>query len=327
MKIINYKKYFLILAGLIVTGCLLVVGFLGLKPSIDFTGGSLLEVRYQTLPEKSAVEAVVGGFDFGGTSVRQSSSEVGSGYLISTRALTDDERVKLSESLTALGEGGEVSRFTSVGPVIGKELKDKAVWAIGAVLILTICYVAFAFAGIGWPVSAWVYGFITIIVLMHDILVPMAAMSLLGYFTGAEADILFITVLLTILGYSVNDTIVIFDRVRDKLKQHRTEQQRTVNGIGGVKITETTYTLAKPFYAIVGQAVDETMARSINTSLTVILALIALYFFGSSVTQNFILILMVGVVAGAYSSIFIANPLLVLYEEWHTKKNSTNNKK
>ena len=327
MNIINYKKYFLILAGLIVGGCLLVIGLFGLKPSIDFTGGSLLEVRYQTLPEKSSVEAVVGEFDFGGTSVRQSNSEVGSGYLITTRALTDEERIKLSESLTAIGEGGEVSRFTSVGPVIGEELKDKAVWAIGAVLILTICYVAFAFSGIGWPVSAWVYGFITIIVLMHDILVPMAAMSLLGYFTGAEADILFITVLLTILGYSVNDTIVIFDRVRDKLKQHRTEQQRTVNGIGGVKITETTYALAKPFSAIVGQAVDETMARSINTSMTVLLALIALYFFGSSVTQNFILILMVGVVAGAYSSIFIANPMLVLYEEWHTKKNSTNPKK
>ncbi len=327
MKIISYKKYFLTIAGLIVGGCLLVVGFLGLKPSIDFTGGSLIEVRYKTLPEKSAVETAIAEFDFGGTSVRQSSSEVGSGYLVSTRALNDSERIKLGEALTNLGEGGEVSRFTSVGPVIGQELKDKAVWAIGAVLILTICYVAFAFSGIGWPVSAWVYGVITIVVLMHDILVPMAAMSLLGYFTGAEADILFVTVLLTILGYSVNDTIVIFDRVRDKLKQHRTEQQKTVNGIGGVKHTETTYTLAKPFGAIVGQAVDETMARSINTSLTVILALIALYFFGSSVTQNFILILMVGVVAGAYSSIFIANPLLVLYEEWHTKKQATNSKK
>jgi preprotein translocase subunit SecF len=129
------------------------------------------------------------------------------------------------------------------------------------------------------------------------------------------------------LGYSVNDTIVIFDRVRDKLKQHRLEQQRTVNIPGGAKQTETTYTLAKPFREIVGQAVDETMARSINTSLTVLLALAALYFFGSAVTETFILVLIVGVVAGAYSSIFIANPLLVLYEEWHTKKAANGVKK
>jgi preprotein translocase subunit SecF len=324
MNIIKYKKFFLIIAGLIVVAAATIVLVLGLKPGLDFTGGSLMEVRYAQLPEKALVEETLATFDFGGTSVRQSESEVGNGYLVTTRALTDAERIKLSESLLGLGDGGEVSRFTSVGPVIGEELKDKAVWAIGAVLLLTVCYVAFAFSGIGWPVSAWVYGFITILVLMHDILIPMAAMSLLGYFTGAEADILFVTVLLTILGYSVNDTIVIFDRVRDKLKQHRIEKERVVNVPGGAKQTETVYTLAKPFDAIVGQAVDETMSRSINTSLTVILALIALYFFGSSVTQNFILILMVGVIAGAYSSIFIANPLLVLYEEWSVRRAANN---
>ncbi len=320
MDIIRYKKYFLIIAGVIVTSAAVIVLTLGFKPSIDFTGGSLTEVRYTAVPEKSLVEEKVGELNFGGISVRQSTSDAGSGYLVSTRSLNEEERATLGQALITLGEGGEISRFTSVGPVIGQELKDKAVWAIGAVLFLTVCYVAFAFAGIGWPVSSWVYGFITILVLMHDILVPMAAMSLLGYFLGAEADILFITVLLTILGYSVNDTIVIFDRVRDKLKQHRIEKQRVVNVPGAMKRTEITYSIPKPFSEIVGQAVDETMARSINTSVTVLLALIALYFFGSSVTQTFILVLMVGVVAGAYSSIFIANPLLVLYEEWHTKK-------
>lgn len=320
MDIIRHKKIFLIIASFIIVAAAAIVLFLGFKPSIDFTGGSLTEVRYSVVPEKMAVEEAINQLDFGGTSVRQSESDAGSGFLISSRSLTEEERTKLSATLLSLGEGGEISRFTSVGPVIGQELKDKAVWAIGAVLFLTICYVAFAFAGIGWPVSSWIYGFITIIVLMHDILVPMAAMSLLGYFFGAEADILFITVLLTILGYSVNDTIVIFDRVRDKLKQHRTEKQKVVTLPGAIKQTETVYSLTKPFGEIVGQAVDETMARSINTSLTVLLALLALYFFGSSVTETFILVLMVGVVAGAYSSIFIANPLLVLYEEWHTKK-------
>ena len=320
MNIIRYKNIFLVIAAVIVLAALSIVVFLGLKPSIDFTGGSLTEVRYSTLPEKTIVEERIAELNLGTVSVRQSISDAGEGYLVSSKALNEEERLMLGAALTTLGEGGEISRFTSIGPVIGEELKSKAVWAIGAVLLLTICYVAFAFAGIGWPVSSWVYGLITIIVLVHDILVPMAAMSLLGYFMGAEADILFVTVLLTILGYSVNDTIVIFDRVRDKLKQHRTEQSRVVNEPGGLKRTVVTYTLSKPFGAIVGQAVDETMSRSINTSLTVLLALLALYFFGSSVTTTFIFVLMVGVLAGAYSSIFIANPLLVLYEEWMEKK-------
>ncbi len=326
MDIIRYRKYFLALALFIVVGAAAVVATFGLKPSLDFTGGSLMEVRYTAVPEKSAIEEVLEQLALGEMSVRQSESEAGAGYLITTRTLSEAERTTMTDALTALGEGGEVSRFTSVGPVIGSELKDKAVWAIGAVLFLTVCYVAFAFRGIGWPVSSWIYGLITIVVLMHDILVPMAAMSLLGYFVGAEADVLFVTVLLTILGYSVNDTIVIFDRVRDKLREHRIGKERVVNIPGGMKQTETVYTLAKPFPEIVGQAVDETMARSINTSLTVLLALLALYFFGSSVTETFILVLMVGVFAGAYSSIFIANPLLVLYEEWHTNKVVTNKK-
>lgn len=326
MHIIRLKNLFLIIAGLIVTGSLVTVAVLGLTPSIDFTGGSLLEVRYGVVPEKALVEEAVMALQFGGSlAVRQATSEVGTGYMVSTRALTDEERVSLEAALTSLGEGAEVSRFTSIGPVIGKELQDKAVWAIGAVIVLTICYVAFAFAGIGWPVSSWVYGFITIAVLMHDILVPIAAMSLLGYLTGAEADILFVTVLLTILGYSVNDTIVIFDRVREKLKEFRTEHTKTVSVPGSMPRTEVTYTLKKPFADIVGQAVDETMARSINTSLTVLFALIALYFFGSSVTENFILILMVGVIAGVYSSIFIANPLLVTYANWLERKREKQN--
>ncbi len=320
MKIIANRKLFLIIGAFIVVAAAAIVASLGLKPSIDFTGGSLTEVRYTNLPDKAVVEEAVTSLEIGAVSVRHSTSDVGNGYLVSTKDLGEEDRTKLSDTLISLGEGGEISRFTSIGPVIGEELKDKAVYAVGAVLFLTICYVAFAFRGIGWPVSSWVYGGITILVLFHDILVPMAAMSLMGYFLGAEADILFVTVLLTILGYSVNDTIVIFDRVRETLKANRTERKKMVKVIGGMDQEEVTYTMTKPFDQIVGQAVSETMARSINTSLTVVLALIALYIFGSSVTQNFIAVLLVGVLAGAYSSIFIASPLLVVYEEWSSKR-------
>lgn len=323
MSIIRYKKIFLLIAGVIVAASALTVAVLGVEPGIDFTGGSLMEVRYSgAVPEKVQVEERVATVGLGEFSVRQSEGEAGVSYLVSTRDLNEEERVRLEETLRSLTEGAEITRFTSVGPVIGAELADKAVWAIGAVLLLIVCYVAIAFAGIGKPVSSWIYGLMTITVLGHDILVPLAAMSVMGYFGGVEADILFVTALLTILGFSVNDTIVIFDRVREKLKQNRTEHRRTVQEVGGMPREEVTYTLTTPFGELVGQAIDDTMARSINTSLTVLLALGALYVFGGEVTETFALILIVGVVAGAYSSIFIASPLLVVYQEWQERRGS-----
>lgn len=320
MNIIKHKYLFIITGLAIVFVSLAITLIFGLRPGIDFTGGALTEVRFETLPEKTDVEGAVSAVISEQFSVRQSTSDEGNGYLISTRDLSSEESQALSEAVLGLGEGAEIVRYTSVGPVIGAELADKAVWAIGAVLILIIVYVAFAFAGIGKPVSSWIYGFMTIVVLGHDILVPIAAMSLLGYFIGAEVDILFVTALLTILGFSVNDTIVIFDRVREKLMENRTEQKHTVKVVGGMDRIETTYTLNRSFGTLVEEAINETMARSINTSLTVLFALGALYLFGGEVTETFVLVLIVGVIAGAYSSIFIASPLLVVYQEWQAKR-------
>ncbi len=327
MYIIRHRKLFLIIGALIVGGALATVALFGLKPGIDFTGGSLMEVRYGTQPEKSQVEEAVTALNLGNFSVRHSESEAGSGYLVTTKDLTEAERASLEGALTSIGSESELVRFTSIGPVIGQELQDKAVWAIAAVLGLIIIYVAFAFAGVGAPVSSWIYGFMTILILFHDILIPVAFVSLMGQLAGAEVDVLFVTVLLTILGFSVNDTIVIFDRVREKLKQNRTETKEYIPVPGGKDEEKITYTLTKPFDEVVGQAVDETMTRSINTSLTVLIALIALYIFGSSVTQMFVLSLIVGVIAGAYSSIFIASPLLVVYQEWQEKRAKQGSKK
>lgn len=320
MHIIRNRKIYLIIGAMIVLVSAAIVLAFGVKPGIDFTGGSLMEVRYASVPEKSLVEESVSGLNLGNFSIRQSESEAGSGYLVTTRDLSEAERASLETTLRGLGTEGELVRFTSIGPVIGEELADKAVWAIGAVVALIIIYVAIAFSGVGAPVSSWVYGFMTILVLGHDILVPVAFVSLMGKFMAVQVDVLFVTVLLTILGFSVNDTIVIFDRIREKLKQNRTESKQERTEPGGITHVDITYTLTKPFDQIVGQAVDETMTRSINTSLTVLLALIALYVFGSSVTQMFALSLIVGIIAGAYSSIFIASPLLVFYQEWQAKK-------
>ena len=320
MYIIRNKKFFLIFASFIVLVSIGIVATFGLKPGIDFTGGSLVEVRYDSVPERAAVEQVMNELNLGGAAIRQASSDAGTGYLITTRDLSEKEHQALTTKLTSLGTNGQVTKFTSIGPVIGKELKDKAVYAIVAVVLLIIVYVAIAFSGVGAPVSSWIYGLFTIAVLGHDILLPVTFMSLAGHFVDAKVDVLFVTVLLTILGFSVNDTIVIFDRIRENLKHNRTEHTKTVSVPGNKDEIVTTYKLTKPFGDIVGGAIDETMTRSINTSMTVLLALVALYFFGSSVTKFFSLTLFVGVVAGAYSSIFIASPLLVLFQEWQDKK-------
>jgi preprotein translocase subunit SecF len=323
MFAITYRKTFLIIAGFIMVGSLFIVGTFGLKQGIDFTGGSLTEVAYEVAPTKDAVEAVVAEQNLGGTSVRESVDEAGrSAYLIRTRDLNEAEHSQLTEAVVSLGTGGEITRFTSIGPVIGQELKDKAGWAIFGVVSIIVLYVAFAFAGIGTPVSSWVYGAITIFVLIHDVLVPTALMSLLGHFGGVEVDVLFVTALLAVLGYSVNDTIVVFDRVRENLQQNRTEHRVKHKEPGGVVREEVTYKLTKPYDEIVGSAVSETMARSINTSLTTMVALAALYFFGGTVTKVFSLVLLAGVLAGAYSSICIASPLVVAYAEWKAKKES-----
>ncbi len=321
MFAITYRKLWLAIAAVIMLGSMLIIALFGLRPGIDFTGGSLTEVVYDVLPPKASVEAALTTFELGGVSVRESEDADGRGaYLIRTRDLSEDEREAIETAVTSIGEGGEVARFTSIGPVIGQELRDKAGWAVAGVIMIIVFYVAFAFSGIGTPVSSWVYGVITIFVLVHDVLVPTALMSLLGYFFGIEIDVLFVMALLAVLGYSVNDTIVVFDRVRENLRLNRTEHRKKHTEPGGIVRDEVTYTLTKPYDEIVGAAVKETLARSINTSLTTLAALTALYFFGGSVTQTFSLVLFAGVLAGAYSSILIASPLVVAYAEYKTKK-------
>lgn len=321
MFVITYKKIFLAIAVVIMLVSIALVSVLGLRMGIDFTGGSLTEVAYNEAPSKDQLEEVVGTFDLGGFSVRASNDEAGrDAFLVRTRDLSELEREQITAAVTEIGVDGEVTRFTSIGPVIGQELRDKAVWAVLGVVAIIVLYVAFAFAGIGVPVSSWIYGLVTIVVLIHDVLVPAALMAVLGYLFGVEVDVLFVMALLAVLGYSVNDTIVVFDRVRENLVKNRTEKRTKHTEPGGLVREEVEYTLTAPYDEIVGSAVKETLARSINTSLTTMAALIALYFIGGAVTQTFALILLAGVLAGAYSSICIASPLVVAYAEWKSKK-------
>lgn len=190
------------------------------------------------------------------------------------------------------------NRYESIGPIVGQELRSKSIYAIIMVLLGIILYISWAFRKVSEPVSSWKYGLAAIIALIHDVVIPTGVFVILGKVAGVEIDILFVTALLTILGFSVNDTIVVFDRTRENLAR--------VHG-------------HSDFEGIVNKSVNQTMTRSIYTSATVFLVLLAIYIFGGGSIKNFTLTLMIGVVVGTYSSIFIASPLLVEWEHWRRK--------
>ena len=191
--------------------------------------------------------------------------------------------------------------FNSIGPSVGRELTRKAIFSVVLVSLAIICFIAFTFRKVSKPVSSWKYGFIAIITLLHDVIIPVGIFTLLSHFRGVELDTLFVVAVLTILGLSLSDTIVIFDRIRENLR-------------------DQTLSSKMKFYEIVGKSLDQSYARSIATSLTVILVLLALVFFGPETTKYFSIMLAAGMFFGTYSSIFLASPLLVLTEEWQSKK-------
>ena len=267
----------------------------GFRLSVDFKGGTLTEVKYtEVRPMQAELESKITALDIGGFSVRPSGD---TNYIIRTKELSAKERELL---LGALGHGVsklEIERQNTIGPVVGAELQNKAFKAIIVVVLMIVLFITFAFRKVSRPVQSWKYGLATIVALAHDVIIPTGIFVFLGHLYGFEIDLLFITGLLAILGYSVHDTIVVFDRVRENLR-----------------INED-----KEFEVTVGKSVNQTFARSINTSVTIFIMLLALYIYGSAATANFSLLLIVGLVAGTYSSIFIASPLLVTFYKLQSK--------
>jgi preprotein translocase subunit SecF len=310
MNITKNLKYFFILPAVLTVLSLAALFTWGLKPGIDLVGGSLLQVEYPAgRPPVEAVRDAVSNAKIGLGEVRvQPSGEFG--YILRQRDLSIEEKNALEQPLRALGMsaanggGGEMEevQFTSIGPSLGAELLRKAWIAIALVVLCIIAFIAFAFRGVSKPVASWKYGVVAIVTLLHDVIVPVGLFALLGQTHGAEVDALFIVALLTILGISINDTIVVFDRIRENLR---------INSERGRH---------ESFEHVVGHSIMQTMTRSINTSLTVVIVLAALFFAGPIATQNFALTLIVGMVAGTYSSIFLASPLLVAWQKWQDKK-------
>jgi len=312
MQIIKNKNIFFGITGAVVVLALGALLVFGLRLGIDFTGGTLVEFSCADCT-KITLDESLAGHELGEYSLRGAGDD---GFVLRTKAHAGAQREGV---LGTLGEqGASISSFSEVGPTIGEELKSKALWAMLLVMGAIVLFIAFAFRpaivkreetpeGIikitrdSHGVSSWTFGIVAIIALAHDVLVPVGIFALLGYFTGTEVGVLFVMALLAILGYSVNDTIVVFDRVREHLKDNSDNNRD------------------EDFGDTVGKALSETISRSINTSITTLFVLLALYFVGPAVTQNFALTLIAGVIAGTYSSIFLASPLLVVIKKWREK--------
>jgi len=299
MFIINNKKIFIgISIGLVIISIALLFIFPP-KIGIDFKGGALTEVLYKTArPDQVALEDTIKTSTIGAV-LLQPTGDLG--YIVKSKDINEAEHTSLLQMLSVDGKNPlEEKSFNSIGPSIGRELTQKAILAMILVSLGIILFIAFAFRKVSKPVSSWKYGIIAVLTLLHDVMIPIGIFTVFSHYYGAEIDALFVVAVLTILGLSVSDTIVIFDRIRENLRNQA--------AVAKINFNET-----------VGKSLEQSYVRSICTSLTVILVLLSLVFFGPASTKYFALMLTFGMFFGTYSSIFLASPLLVWVNEVQIK--------
>jgi len=309
ISIIKQRKIWLTISSVLTITSIIVFALWGLDLGIDFTGGSLLEIDFLIArPSNQEIVSNLSELDLGSITVQPNGEK---GIILRFKE-TDEETHKkiistLKEKFKETMSGGEgvtfelkvleEKRFNSVGPTIGQELKQKTAWAIIVVIAAMILYIAWAFRKVSKPIASWKYGLIAVIALSHDIVITVGIFAVLGKFYGLEINAPFVAAILTILGYSVNDTIVVFDRIRENLIRH----------------------LGENFEQIVQNSINQVITRSINTSLTTILVLFSMLLFGGSTIRDFVLALIIGISIGTYSSLFLASPLLVIWEKIRLK--------
>lgn len=298
MDIIGRKYIFLGISAVLVLASVLAVLLWGLKFGIDFTGGSLLEARFEK--ERPALEEIrraIEPANLGSVGIQPAGDK---DVILRFREANEAEHQSLLNALGTVADGKIIEqRFDAIGPTVGKELRKNSVLAVIVAIFGIVIYISWAFRAVSKPVSSWKYGIAAIFALAHDVIIPLGIFSILGRFKGIEIDALFVSAVLTILGFSVHDTIVVFDRIRENLRKLKSQE---------------------PFALTVNRSMNETFARSINTSFTVLLVLLAVFFFGGTTVSYFALALIIGIVFGTYSSIFVASPLLAVWEEFGRKK-------
>ena len=292
LNIVENRKIFYAISVIFIAISFIALALWGLQFGIDFKGGSILEINYSALPDLNLVSDALKPLKLNDLKI----SPLGSNGAVLRFGETDEvTHQNIVKILAAEAEKNKIQfeerRFSSIGPTIGAELKQKSIKAIIIVLFGISLYIAWAFRKVSQPISSWRYGVVTLAALFHDLIIPIGLFAYLGRFYGVEVGANFIVALLVILGFSVHDTIVVFDRIRENLKRYS----------------------QLSFMPLVNQSIRETFVRSLSTSLTVLLTLAALYVFGGESLKYFVLALIVGIFSGTYSSIFIAAPLLVTW--------------
>jgi preprotein translocase subunit SecF len=294
IQFLKYRKIYFIFSGILILLSLIFLFFFGLRLGVDFVGGSLLEVEFiESRPPSEEIKTKLKDFNLGDIIVQSTGEK---GVIIRMRDTDVETREAIIQRLKEKAEL-VVMRNDLVGPVIGRELRDRALLIIILSLLAITIYIALAFSRISKPISSWQYGLVSLITLFHDILITLGFFSILGHFYYVEITIPILIAFLVILGYSINDTVVVFDRIRENLIRK-----------AGLTYEET-----------VNISLNQTLSRSINTSLTTLFPLIAVFFFGGVTLQYFALALIIGISFGVFSSIFLAGPLLVSWLEWKRK--------
>ena len=295
MFIIRHKYIFLACSGIMVLASIAAIAFFGFTLGIEFTGGSLLEVEYTEMrPSVEEARAAIADITLEGLVIQPSGAQ---GLLLRFKNIDEATHQEIISRLAAASrEHREMRelRFDSIGATIGRELRNRSILALALAGAFIVLYITWAFRHVSRPVSSWKYGVAAVLALGHDVLIPTGVFAVLGYWYGVEIDSLFITALLTIMGFSVHDTIVVFDRTRENLRKTKS---------------------AEPYAKVVGMSVRETFGRSVATSCTVMLVLVAIFLFGGDSTIYFALALIIGIGVGTYSSIFVASPILVVWHE------------
>ncbi|OGH64899.1 MAG: protein-export membrane protein SecF [Candidatus Magasanikbacteria bacterium RIFCSPHIGHO2_01_FULL_41_23] len=301
LNIIAKRNIFFTISSIMVALSAAALIIFGLKPSIDFTGGSQMAVIFTTVrPELSAIQSTLSTVPEVGSILVQPSGE--KGYSLKLRFITEDEHQKILSKIKSVHETADnkviEERIQTIGPAVSSTLKKRSIMAIFAVALTVILYVAYSFRNVSHPVQSWKFGISTIISLIHNVGITVGIFAILGRFYDVQVDIPFVVALLTILGYSVNDNIVVLDRIRENLIR------RKVND----------------FALLANNALNETLWRSLNTSFTILLVFIALLVYGDESIFTFSLALILGIIISAYSSVFLAAPLLVAWEKWDRSK-------
>lgn len=290
IQFLKYKKIYYIFSGMLIVGGIAMLLLFGLRFGLDFLGGSILEIDFETRPENSVIQEKLKDLNLGEVVVQPTGEK---GVILKLRDVDEETHQAIVAKLNEISSAKEL-RFESVGPLIGKELREKTITLIIISLVALLVYIAVAFRKVSYPISSWQYGVISILTLTFDVLITISIFALLGKLYNIQFSIPIVTALLTILGYTINDKVIVFDRIRENLLRSARDD----------------------FETLVNRSLNQVLFRSISTGFCTLLVLFAIFFWGGETLKYFALTLILGILIGTFSSLFIAAPILVSWQKW-----------